>query len=80
MRESVLLEAMRNTNLNIDRALFVKLTNKWNFKTAGAAHTRLYFVTYGEGFLKTENQYIEMKPGNVYFIPPNCKFSCGCQW
>lgn len=80
MRESVLLEAMRNTNLSIDRALFVKLTNKWNFKTAGASHARLYFVTYGEGFLKTEDQYIEMKPGNVYFIPPNCKFSCGCEY
>jgi AraC-like DNA-binding protein len=80
MRESLLLEALRETNLNIDRALFVKLDNKWNFKSTGAAHTRLYFITKGSGFLKTDTQYIEMTEGNVYFIPANCSFSCGCEY
>ena len=80
MRESLLLEALRETNLNIYRALFVKLDNKWNFKSSGGAHTRLYFITKGSGFLKTDTQYIEMTEGNVYFIPANCSFSCGCEY
>ena len=80
MRENTLLEVLRDTNLVIGRALFVRLDNRWNFKSPGAAHSRLYFVTKGGGFLKTEDQYIEMTEGNVYFIPANCKFSCGCEY
>ena len=80
MKESALLEAVRNTNLNIERAMFVKLDNRWNFKTLGNSSARLYFVTAGGGFLHTDDQYIEMTAGNVYFLPPGCRFSCGCEY
>ncbi|MBE6635124.1 MAG: helix-turn-helix domain-containing protein [Ruminococcaceae bacterium] len=79
MRENSLLEILRETDINISRAVFASLDERWNFQTTGSPHTRLYFVTGGGGFLKTKDQYVEMSPGNVYFIPPNCKFSCGCK-
>jgi len=79
MREKALLEVLRETNLRINRALFVKLDERWGFETMGAPHSRLYFITAGSGFIKTESQYIELTPGNVYFVPSNCAFSCGCE-
>ncbi len=80
MKESGLLEILRKTELTIRRALFIKLDESWGFQSNGAAHTRLYFVSKGSGYLKTEDQYVEMTPGNVYLIPINCKFSCGCKY
>ena len=79
MRENALLEVLRATDLRINRALFVKLDERWGFETMGAPHSRLYFVTAGSGFIKTESQYVELIPGNVYFVPSNCAFSCGCE-
>ena len=79
MQENTLLEVLRETNLTVSRAQFVKLDERWNFETTGAPHSRLYFVTGGSGFLKTDGQFVDMLPGNVYFVPPNCAFSCGCK-
>lgn len=80
MNESSLLGVIKDSNLNIHRAAFVRLDNKWNFTTKGSVFSRLYFVSRGGGFIKTKNQYVTLKEGTVYFIPPNCKFSCGCDY
>ena len=80
MRENLILELLKNANIDIHRALFVKLDSTWNFTSSGTVFSRIYFITEGSGFLKTKDQYIELKEGNVYFIPPNCKFSCGCDY
>lgn len=79
MNESLLLDALAETDLHISRAMLVTLDRRWGFSTLGSAYSRLYFVTEGGGFLKTEDQYIEMTAGNVYLIPANCSFSCGCE-
>lgn len=80
MKENSLLEILRKTDLEIQRAASVKLDKNWGFQTKGAAHTRLYFISGGSGFLKTDKQYVEMTPEKVYLIPVNCKFSCGCEY
>ena len=79
MNEGKLLTVLRKTEINILRACFANLDERWNFKTNGADYNRLYFVTSGSGFLCTEKQFIKMTPGNVYFIPTGCRFSCGCE-
>ena len=79
MREQEFLDVLKETNLNVHRALFVKLNSRWNFTSNGSPYTRLYFISDGKGFLKTNDQYVELLPGNVYFIPSDCKFSCGCE-
>ena len=79
MNESLLLDALKQTDLCVSRAMHVSLDSRWNFTTAGASYSRLYYVTKGGGFLKTEDQYVEMTAGNVYFIPAGCAFSCGCE-
>lgn len=79
MNESLLLDALKETGLSISRAMFVTLDRRWGFTTEGASYSRLYYVTKGGGFLKTEDQHIEMTEGNVYFIPAGCRFSCGCE-
>lgn len=80
MQEKFLIELFRESNLTVSRALHVKLNKNWNFHSTGIPHSRFYFIIDGGGFIKTENQYIELKPGNVYFIPPNRSFSCGCEY
>ena len=80
MNESALLGVLHESNLGIHRAAFVRLDNRWNFTTRGSVFSRLYFIMRGEGFIKTKNQEITLKEGNVYFIPPNCKFTCGCEY
>ena len=80
MNERALLDAVRGASLTVSRALYVRLDQRWKFDTRGAYYTRMYFVTAGSGFLKTDEQYVEMTPGNVYFIPPGCAFSCGCEY
>ncbi len=79
MNESLLLDALKETSLNVSRAMHVTLDSRWNFTTTGSAYSRLYYVTKGGGFLRTEDQSIEMTAGNVYFIPAGCGFSCGCE-
>ena len=80
MNESSLLGVLSECNLNIHRASFVTLNSRWNFTTRGSVFSRLYFVSSGGGFIKTKKQNIILKPGMVYFIPPNCRFSCGCEY
>ena len=80
MNESLLLEAVKETDISISRAMYVSLDSHWNFTTAGASFSRLYYVTRGGGFLKTADQAVEMTAGNVYFIPAGCAFSCGCEY
>ena len=80
MNESLLLDALKETDLSISRAMHVTLDNRWNFTTAGASFSRLYYVTKGGGFLQTADQSVEMTAGNVYFIPAGCAFSCGCEY
>ena len=80
MHEGSFLKILRETDITVSRAQFVRLDERWNFETKGAHHTRLYFITAGGGFIKTKDQYVELTPGNVYFIPPNCAFSCGCKY
>lgn len=79
MNESSLLGVLSESNLKIHRASFVRLDSSWNFTTRGSVFSRLYFVSGGEGFIRTRNQEFKLREGNVYFIPPNCKFSCGCE-
>ena len=79
MNESLLLDALKETGLSISRAMYVTLDRRWGFTTEGASYSRLYYVTKGGGFLKTEDQEIEMTAGNVYLIPAGCRFSCGCE-
>lgn len=80
MRENFILELLRDTKIDIDRALFVKLYKNCIFTTSGNVFSRIYYITKGSGFLKTKDRYIELKQGNVYLIPPSCKFSCGCEY
>ena len=79
MNESLLLDALKETDLSISRAMLVTLDDRWGFTTEGSSYSRLYYVTKGGGFLKTEDQTVEMTAGNVYFIPAGCRFSCGCE-
>lgn len=79
MSESLLLDALKETDICVSRAMHVSLDSRWNFTTAGASYSRLYYVTKGGGFLKTAEQTVEMTAGNVYFIPSGCAFSCGCE-
>ena len=80
MRENLALQLLKDTNIDIHRALFVKLDSNWNFTSSGTVISRLYFVTKGSGFIKAKDQYVELKEGFVYLIPPSCKFSCGCDY
>ena len=80
MNESLLLSALKETDLVVSRAMLVTLDSRWGFSTQGSAYSRLYYVTKGGGFLQTEDQYVEMTAGNVYFIPAGCHFSCGCDY
>ena len=80
MNEEKLLSVLGKTEINITRACFTNLDERWNFETNGADYSRLYFVTAGSGFLRTDKELVKMEPANVYFIPAGCKFSCGCEY
>ena len=60
MSESLLLDALKETDICVSRAMHVSLDSRWNFTTAGASYSRLYYVTKGGGFLKTADQTVEM--------------------
>ena len=44
-------------------------TEEWRKKPAPQPYSRLQFVTGGSGVFYSENQKIELKPGNVYLMP-----------
>lgn len=42
--------------------------------------SRLYYIKDGSGIVETENQKIEMVPGNLYFLPIGTEYSCSCAY
>ena len=79
MHEKKLLSVLRETKINIERALCVSLDKSWGFNTLGSPFSRIYIVGRGGGFLKVGNRTLAMKAGNMYFIPAHTPFSCGCE-
>ncbi len=75
------LDLANQTNLNILLADHVTVDEKWkrSFLTS-SPYSRIYYIKDGEGYLKTAERTIELKPGNVYLIPTGCMLSFGCTY
>lgn len=55
------------------------LDETWNCENVCDPFSRLYYVTKGKGFLKSEESTVEMTAGNVYLVPAFFTFSYGCE-
>ena len=64
--------------IEVDSAAYAILDSSWHQKNVCDPFSRLYFVKEGRGQLVYRNEIIELKPGNVYLIPAECKFAYGC--
>lgn len=51
---------------------------EWNFTDYCDNFNRVYIIKNGEGVLYNEKEHIVMKPGKIYIIPANFKYSCRC--
>ena len=74
----ILTLADSNINLNILEINRTILNDSWKSKKVHSPYSRIYYIIDGEGYLKTEDGIITMKPGNLYFIPIGKVFDYGC--
>lgn len=79
MIEKIRTDKLNMFEMEISASCYVFLDERWKHNNACAPFSRLYYIRNGKGFLKYDDKVIEMKGGNVYLIPANCKFSYGCE-
>ena len=70
---------LRHLNVDILVYEYIQLDKSWRSDNARNFYTRLYLVTDGSGYLRTDTEFIEMRPGNIYLIPSEYDFGFGCQ-
>lgn len=70
---------LRHLNIDILVYGYAQLDENWYSEDARNFFTRLYLVTDGSGYLRTETECIEMRPGNIYLIPSEYNFGFGCK-
>ena len=70
---------LRHLNVDILAYDYMHLDKNWHSENARNFYTRLYLVTGGSGYLRTDTEVIEMRPGNIYLIPSEYDFDFGCE-
>lgn len=70
---------LRHLNVDILVYDYMHLDKNWHSENARNFYTRLYLVTGGSGYLRTDTEVIEMRPGNIYLIPSEYDFGFGCE-
>jgi AraC-like DNA-binding protein len=71
--------ALRHLNIDILVHGYMQLDKNWYSDNARNFFTRLYLITSGSGYLRTDAEVIEMRPGNIYLIPSEYDFGFGCE-
>ena len=70
---------LRHLNVDILVYGYMQLDKNWYSDNARNFFTRLYLITDGSGYLRTDTEVVEMTPGNVYLIPSEYDFGFGCE-
>lgn len=70
---------LRHLNVDILVYDYMQLDKNWRSENARNFYTRLYLVTGGSGYLRTDTEVIEMRPGNIYLMPSEYDFGFGCE-
>ena len=74
-----LIQECNKLRLDISRALYVELSDKWKYhKNSSAYFTRIYFVTEGEADILCNHTPYKLLPNNIYIIPAGTPFSYDC--
>ena len=71
---------LRHLNVDILVYDFMQLDSSWYSDDARNFFTRLYLVTDGSGYLRTDSEVIQMHPGNIYLIPSEYDFGFECEY
>ena len=79
MNIDVMTNGINALNLEISHSAHVFLDERWRYTGIHDPVTRLYFVRSGRGFLQYGGTRVEMTGGNVYIVPSELEFSCGCE-
>lgn len=70
---------LRHLNADILVYGYSRLDSNWNSDDARNFFTRLYLITDGSGYLRTDTGIIEMRPGSIYLMPSEYDFGFGCE-
>lgn len=69
---------LKRINIEILTGRYVYLDNSWNYEKMRAPFTRIYMVDRGEGFITYGDTVVNMRPGNIYIIPPEFNVHLRC--
>lgn len=78
MLEKFYSPELNTLSLKINSSAHVVLDDTWHSENVRDPITRLYYISDGEGFLKSNGQTVKLSPKNVYMIPSGVEFSYGC--
>lgn len=66
-------------NLNITSADYTVCYSDWKEKNVISPFSRMYYILDGEGNVTVRGKRIELRPGNLYFIPLGTLFDYNCE-
>lgn len=64
--------------IRLEDSGYAELSAKWHAKNVCSPFARIYYITDGKGYLKTDGEITEMTAGNCYFIPADLKYDYWC--
>lgn len=65
-------------SLNIIYASHIICDSSWKESGVISPFSRMYYVLDGEGYIRTANKTVCLRPGNLYFIPLGTVFDYSC--
>ena len=58
---------------------YAELSDEWRAKNVCSPFSRIYYISEGEGFIKTKNNFMKLTAGNCYLIPAGLTYDFGCE-
>lgn len=79
-RNPLIIRGIHNLHMEIGEHGIVRAESAWwKGSEIRSPFSRLYLVTAGEGWVKTENRIQKLQPGHAYLIPAGMLLDFGCE-
>lgn len=79
VENAALRDSMNGLELVVSLSGYAVLDQSWYGNDIFTPFNKVYLIESGEGYLRTENETVIMKPGMAYLVPNRTNHSYGCE-
>lgn len=67
-----------NLEITVCGSGYAEVSDDWHAENVCSPFSRIYYIVSGEGFLKSETQFLKLTAGRCYFIPLGLTYDYWC--